>query len=355
VLDFTSACYLGLRHASQHLPPWAQLTTGVPAALAEAPISIRIAADLAPLLGGERATLAPSTLHLFWDLFGMFAMTTCTIHLDSGAYATAQWGVERASARGVPTWTFRHHDWVDLRGSLLGAERSGRTPVIVTDGLCPGCGRSAPLERYAALAREFRGLLVVDDTQALGVVGPRHAAQLSGPETLVVASLAKGLGVPLAVLAGCPSAVRRFKAHSETRVHASPPSFAHLHAASYALAIYRREGGRLRRHLMSVVRRFRGCLATGGVHPIGGTFPGQSIPRLTDDGAAALHQRLLHQGVNTVLHRLRCEPGAAVSFLITNQHSPIDIDRAATALTRALAASGLSATAGGNHELQHCA
>ena len=69
MLDFTSALYLGLRHSHGALRPWAQLTTGRPAALEPAPEAVALAQDLAQFLGRERATLAPSTLHLFWDLF----------------------------------------------------------------------------------------------------------------------------------------------------------------------------------------------------------------------------------------------------------------------------------------------
>jgi 8-amino-7-oxononanoate synthase len=71
VLNFTSALYLGLRHPSWSLRPWAQLTTGAPAALAPPPGARMVADMLAALQGCERAALAPSTLHLFWDLFGM--------------------------------------------------------------------------------------------------------------------------------------------------------------------------------------------------------------------------------------------------------------------------------------------
>ena len=69
MLDFTSALYLGLRHPSASLPPWDALTIGRPAALAEPPDAEAVAAEIASLQGCEAATLLPSTLHLFWDLF----------------------------------------------------------------------------------------------------------------------------------------------------------------------------------------------------------------------------------------------------------------------------------------------
>jgi 8-amino-7-oxononanoate synthase len=72
-LDFTSALYLGLGHASASLRPWDQLTTGAPAALVEPSDANAVARRVAALQGCERGLLAPSALHLFWDLFGALA------------------------------------------------------------------------------------------------------------------------------------------------------------------------------------------------------------------------------------------------------------------------------------------
>ena len=58
MLDFTSALYLGFRHAYDTLRPWAQLTTGRPAALEPPREAESVAQDSGPLLGCERATLA---------------------------------------------------------------------------------------------------------------------------------------------------------------------------------------------------------------------------------------------------------------------------------------------------------
>jgi len=71
--DFTSALYLGLRHGAGSLRPWARLTTGRPAALADPPGAREVAGALAALAGCGAGSLAPSTLHLFWDLFGVLA------------------------------------------------------------------------------------------------------------------------------------------------------------------------------------------------------------------------------------------------------------------------------------------
>jgi len=103
MLDFTSALYLGLHHPSETLRPWAQLTTGRPAALQAPPGAESITASLVRLLRCEGATLGTSTLHIFWDVFKVLATEPIGIYIDAGTYPIARWGVERVSAQGVPT------------------------------------------------------------------------------------------------------------------------------------------------------------------------------------------------------------------------------------------------------------
>lgn len=163
-LDFTSALYLGLGHASSLLRPWDQLTTGAPAALVEPPDADAVAQRVAVLQGCERGLLAPSTLHLFWDLFGALAGSGVAIYADVGIYPIVRWGVERAAARGVPVRGFAHHEPESLRRRLRLDARRGWRPLIVTDGFCPGCGGPAPVVEYLECARDHGGALILDDT-----------------------------------------------------------------------------------------------------------------------------------------------------------------------------------------------
>src|SRR3990172_5060128 len=217
MLDFTSSPYLGMRHASHTLRPWAQLTTGVPAALRSPPNADAVADRLAHLIGCERATLGPSTLHLFWDFFGLLVSERIALYVDAGVYPIAWWGVERAVARGAPMRTFPHHD-ADALHQLLKHDRyRRRSPLIVADGFCPGCGRHAPIAAYLDGVRAYGGQLIIDDTQAVGIFGHPAGANasygkggggslrwcdISRDDVILIASLAKGFGVPMAVLAG---------------------------------------------------------------------------------------------------------------------------------------------------------
>ena len=349
MLDFTSSLYLGLRHGTRSLRPWSSLTTGAPAVLRPPPGAREVARELAALQGCEDGTLAPSTLHLSWDLFGLLA-PRAVLHVDAGAYPVARWGVERARGRGAPVRVFAHHDPEALRKALRrGAER-GRRPVVVADGLCPGCGGPAPLAEYLEAVRERGGLLVVDDTQALGVLGESpgpgrpygrggggslRRGGIEGPGVVVIASLAKGLGVPGAVLAGSAALVRGFEERSQTRVHCSPPSAAVVHAAARALEVNARCGETLRRRLAERVGRFRERLAGEGIVPAGGLFPVQTVGEAGGVDAARLHERLLAEGIRTVLHRDRTGTRPGLSFLITAAHTSTDVARAAAALAAA--------------------
>ncbi|MET0530241.1 MAG: aminotransferase class I/II-fold pyridoxal phosphate-dependent enzyme, partial [Microvirga sp.] len=256
MLDFTSVLYLGMHHGHAALRPWWQITTGHPAALGSTTRVAGLETALAALMGHESAALGSSTLHLFWDLFAELVREPAAIHVDAGTYPIARWGVERVAARGVTVTVFPMHDTAAVRARL--AREPGRyRPIVVCDGLCPLTGRLAPLRDYAEACAAVDGVLVVDDTQGLGLLGrrPNRAVPygedgagtpawwgVDGAEIIVVNSLAKAFGVPLAVIAGRAAQIERFKTNSLTRIHCSPPSLAGISAAEHALALNAAEG-----------------------------------------------------------------------------------------------------------------
>jgi 8-amino-7-oxononanoate synthase len=352
MLDFTSALYLGLRHPSGSLRPWAQFSTGRPAALATPATQVQVVQELAELQGCERASLGPSTLHLFWDLFKMLGNSRVSIYMDAGVYPIARWGVERAAARGVPIRHFPHHNVEALQEWLKQDAHRRWRPLVVANGFCPGCGGPAPIVAYLESVREYGGHLILDDTQALGIFGHSPGpdapygrggggslcwSDIGGPDVLVVSSLAKGFGAPVAVLAGSDATVQWFENKSETRVHCSPPSIAVIHAAEHALAVNEKHGDALRLRLAQRVRYFRNRLAQIGWSTTGGLFPVQTLMPIPTLDTRKLHAQLLRRGIRTVLHRDRNGCSARISLLITAGHSQGDIDLAVEALADAVA------------------
>jgi 8-amino-7-oxononanoate synthase len=342
MLDFTSALYLGLEHASWSLPGWDRLTLGKPAALQEVPGAEQVQRELAALTGCEQVLLGASTLHLFCDLFAILAGRNVTIWIDEATYPIARWGTDRAAALGVLVRRFGHHNAAALRRAMGSA--SAVRPVIVTDGYCPLRGSHAPLAEYARCAAAQRGLLIVDDTQALGVFGRRTESMevygsggggslqyfnLRDREVVVVSSLAKAFGVPMAMLGGSAALVEMFRENSATLVHCSPPSAAAISAAQRALELNARFGDLLRRQLAERVVRFRQALP--GLLAVESLFPVQPL-KLPGIDARALYRELLGRGVRSVLHRDASDGSPRISFVLTARHRLSEIDSAVESL-----------------------
>ncbi|MTW03197.1 aminotransferase class I/II-fold pyridoxal phosphate-dependent enzyme [Pseudoduganella ginsengisoli] len=344
-MDFRSALYLGMRHGARDgWAAWASLTLGKPAALQEPPGAAALAQELAALQGCEAATLLPSTLHLYRDVFGLLAQGVFVqrpaLLVDVAAYPIARWGVEWAAAQGMPVRRFRHGDLRQLCWLAQRAHRQGCAPVVLADGYTPGDPWPPPLRAYADIVMPLDGWLVLDDTQALGVLGQDGGGSvrlhgLQGARVLAGASLAKGFGAPLAVLAGPAPAIAAFEQRSESRVHASPPSVAVIAAARHALRVNARDGPSLRRTLLARIRQLRQALAALGLACHGGGFPVQLVPLppMSSGDAAALAEQV--QGV-----LLRTKSGLALALLLRADHREADVTRVAALLANGIARCG---------------
>ena len=349
MLDFTSALYLGFEHQSWNLPPWEQLTLGKPAALESPPGASGVERELAALAGCERALLAPSTLHIFGDLLTLLARRDVNFFLDDGTYPVARWGAERAAAAGRAVRFFRRHDPRALQTAIETSERL--RPVVVVDGFCPACGKVAPLVEYLECVAPLDGYLVVDDTQAFGILGHSPAGsrpyglggggslqytRLCDRRIVVASSMAKAFGAPLAMLAGSERFVGEFERNSATRVHCSPPSVAAIVAAGRALSLNRQRGEKLRQLLAERVLCFRRGLKKFGLEGNRGLFPVQPLSLPKGIEARAVYQRLLDRGIQTVLHQAVLHNGNGggerISFVLTSRHSLSDIGRAVECL-----------------------
>jgi len=270
--------------------------------------------------------------------------------MDAGVYPIARWGAQHAAMGGAAVRVFPHHDAAALRRELAAAPR-GRAPMIVTDGFCANCGHVAPLGEYLELARHWGGWLVADDTQALGVLGHSPNARrpyghggggslrwsgVSGPDVLVFNSLAKGFGVPMAVLAGSNARVRQFEERSLTRVHCSPPSAAAFRAAQHAIELNRSWGDALRRRLAHLVRSFREGLRGLGISARGGGFPIQTLVLPPRVDAELLHRDLEERGLRTVLQAGRNDARPRLTLLLTARQPRSAIKLAVAMIAQAL-------------------
>lgn len=347
MLDFTSSLYLGLRHPSHLLAPWTQLTTGKPAVLEVPPFAASVAGALAELQGCQSGMLFPSTLHLFFDLFEALRPEGVGMYVDSGAYPIACWAVQRIAALGVPVRRFRHFDADAAREIMAEAGRSERRPVILTDGYCVSCGRHAPLREYLDAVIPQRGYVVLDDTQALGIWGQRprpgypygaggggslRRSGLRSPRVILGSSLAKGFGVPVAILSGSATLVRRLEQCSKTRTHSSPPSVAALSAAARALTINARSGDILRHRLAALVTSFRDRLQDVGLRAPRSLFPVQALDLAGRADPVWLQGKLSAQGIAAAVVTGCDGASPKLVFALNARHEPRDIERCVATL-----------------------
>ncbi len=347
--DFTSSLYLGMRHASTELPSWAALTTGRPAVLEPPPGAVPTAARLATLTGAERAVLTRSTLHGLVDCLDVLAGPDVGLAVDAGAYPVAQWAVQRAVARRTPVVVVGHHEPADLAAAVRRLTGRGLRPVVVADGVCTGCGRSYPLASASAQVRPLGGMVLLDDTQGLGILGARpdrvrhpyghggggsvRHAGVGHAGIVTVSSLAKAFGAPVACAAGPASVLTRVRI-AGSAVHSSPPSAVDIAAAGNALDRNAAAGDALRALLADRVRALRRCTAEQGLPLLGGLFPVQSTPAVSVASGRQLLGRLAAAGVCAVLRRA-CGGGSAVTVVLTVAHRPADIERVADVLSAA--------------------
>ncbi len=336
-LDFTSSLFLGLHHGSTSLPPWASLTTGVPAVLHEAPAAHRIAATVAAAQGAQAGVVGRSALHALMDVMGMIPQRGDLVAIDAAAYSLAEWAALRAAANGAVVRKYRHH----RPGSIV--PEPGRRLFVLTDGWCPGCNRAAPLPELQRLAHATGGALIVDDSLAFGVLGNKRPGEVFGDGSgtpgwcgldhtaiVWVASLAKACGAPLAVTTGDSSTIRRLAERGGNRVHSSPPSAADLAAASTALQDAKDNRAR-RTRLQRQVLRLRNRLRDIGLSVNGLPFPVVSIP-LPGSEAQSWWSHLQSAGIRAVLQQSRCRRGVMLTVLVRADHSPADLERLTAAL-----------------------
>ncbi|HEU5473656.1 MAG TPA: hypothetical protein VFV67_23665 [Actinophytocola sp.] len=347
-LDFTASDYLGYRHDHAALRPWRRLTTGRPAVLGEPRQAMCLAAELARRTGRAAGVLETSTLHAMVDVWSVLTAGPVTVLVDEVAYPIGRIALR---ANGVTATVVRHFDPGHVCDVVAAVPRRGRV-VLLVDGLCSGCGRLAPLDRLLEAVAPRRGVIVVDDTQAVGLAGARPtrgrpyghggggtAAWLGLPAAapvVLVASAAKALGAPLAVVTGPARLVAQVRRTGPSRIHAGGPSAAARAALAGALATESLDATRRRHQVAALVQRFRSLCRTYGLPaPDGGRWPTQTVPVLAGN-AQAVHESLLRKGIRSVLVHRRCRPGIGIAFLITADHSAAMVDRAVRTLADVL-------------------
>lgn len=218
----------------------------------------------------------------------------------------------------------------------------GAAALLATDGVFSMDGDVAPLRALAAVARDERALLYVDDAHGIGVLGPqgRGSVAAAGLEIedvpLQLATLGKALGGYGALVAGQADLVDHLAQAARPYVYttALPPACA---AASLAAVRIARAADDRRDALRANIARFRAGASRHGLAPLPSDTPIQPLPCGSESRALALASALEHQGflVGAIRPPTVPEGGARLRITLSARHDAATIDALLDALAQA--------------------
>lgn len=152
---------------------------------------------LSTFLGTDDTILYSSCFDANGGLFEVLFGESDAIISDELNHASLIDGIRLSKAMRL---RYRNADMGDLRAQLTAARAAGACRiVVVTDGVFSMDGYYAPLREICDLAEEFGALVMVDDSHAVGFVGPggRGTPELCGVANrvdIVTGTLGKALG-----------------------------------------------------------------------------------------------------------------------------------------------------------------
>jgi glycine C-acetyltransferase len=243
---------------------------------------------------------------------------------------------------------YRNRDMTDLEEQLR-QEAGARFRVIATDGVFSMDGYYAPLDDICRLADEYDALVMVDDSHAVGFVGPggRGTPELFGVVDrvdVISGTLGKALGgASGGYVSGRAEIVELLRQRSRPYLFSNsvaPP----VVAASLAVLDLLSGTADLRRRLFDNAAYFRSTMSELGFDLLPGEHP--IIPVMLGDAAVAgqLASRLMDKGVYVTAFSYPVVPHgrARIRTQMSAAHTREDLERATSAFAAARAELDLS-------------
>ena len=365
--DFASCNYLGfdldpqiadsidaqVRRWGTH-PSWSRLL-GNPA------LYPQIEERLTELLGAPDTLLLPTVTHIHMSVIPILAGEGM-IFLDRQAHKTIYDGSMYARGLGATVQRFQANDWTHLERLLRDAP-AGRTKLVCMDGVNSMTGNAPDLKEFARVCRENDALLYVDDAHGFGVVGERHADDLTpygrrgnavvryAGETydnvVLVGGFSKAYSSLLAFLALPTSLKNHLKVAAPPYLYSGPAPTASLATVLAGLDVNAARGDAIRadlyRKTMMVLDHVRGL---GVYTPNVGCLPIIELPLAAGHDIAQVGDLLWRRGIYVTLAAYPLVPRDQVGFRVqvTAANTDEEIEQLNQVLSE-LAAAGVLAAA----------
>jgi glycine C-acetyltransferase len=345
VLNFCANNYLGLANhprlisaAKSALDEWGFGMASVRFICGTQTQHVELENRLSVLLGTEATILFPSCFDANGGIFEVLLGAEDAVISDELNHASIIDGIRLSKAQRL---RYHNQDMADLEiqlQSVAGARRR----LIVTDGVFSMDGYLAPLDEICALARKYDALVMVDDSHAVGFMGPTGAGT---PELFGVTDQVDILSGTLGKALGGASG-GYISAHREIvdllRQRARPYLFSNavapsVVAGSLAALDLIAESDEQRVTLQRNARLFRELMSKANFTLLPGEHPIIPVMFTDEHEAAAMAETLLTLGVYVIAFSYPVVPlgKARIRVQISAAHTTEDINQCVEAFSQA--------------------
>jgi glycine C-acetyltransferase len=344
LINFCANNYLGLADhpamvaaAQQALDRWGFGMASVRFICGTAEIHKELERRIAHFLGTEDAILYSSCFDANGGLFETLLGPEDVVISDELNHASIIDGVRLCKATRM---RYANRNMAELEARLRDSQ-GARHRLIATDGVFSMDGYVAPLDAIVELAERYRALVMVDDSHAVGFVGPTGAGtpELFGVQNrvdIVTGTLGKAMGgASGGYTAAHGEIVEMLRQRSRPYLFSNSlaPSIA---AAGIATLDLLETSGELLQRLRENTAYFRSEMVARGFeipesdHPIVPIMIGDAVE------AAAMADRLLAEGIYVRAFSYPVVPRgkARIRTQMSAAHSREDLDQAITAFEK---------------------
>jgi glycine C-acetyltransferase len=347
VLNLCANNYLGLADdprlvaaARYALEQWGYGMASVRFICGTQEIHRRLETRLAEFLGTEDAILFPSCFDANGGVFEALLDERDAVISDALNHASIIDGIRLCKAQRL---RYANRDLDELEARLVEA-RDARHRLVVTDGVFSMDGYLAPLDEICTIAERHDALVMVDDSHAVGFVGPtgRGTPELFGVRDridIVTGTLGKALGgASGGYVAARREVVELLKQRARPYLFSNsvaPP----IVAASLTALDVLETAGDLRERVHAAAARFRSSMSAAGFDLLPGEHP--IVPVMFGDAVVAgrMAEELFARGVYAVAFSFPVVPQglARIRVQLSAAHTDDDVDRAVAAFVAARA------------------
>ncbi|MGI5273210.1 glycine C-acetyltransferase [Nonomuraea sp. CA-218870] len=345
VLNFCANNYLGLADhpevveaAKRALDRWGFGMASVRFICGTQEVHKELEARLSDFLGMEDTVLYSSCFDANGGVFETLLDAQDAVISDALNHASIIDGIRLSKAR---RYRYANRDMGELESRLKEAS-DARRRLIVTDGVFSMDGYLAPLAEICDLAERYDAMVMVDDSHAVGFVGPtgRGTPELHGVTDridLVTGTLGKALGgASGGYVSGRKEICELLRQRSRPYLFSNSLAPA-IAATSLRILDLLETTSEARERLRANTERFRGRMTEAGFDILPGDHP--IVPVMIGDAAeaGAMAERLLDLGIYVIGFSYPVVPHgqARIRVQLSAAHSTADVDRAVDAFISA--------------------